>query len=392
MTNVLRLCSVFEPPAGVPLTGRGDPIGGMQNHTAALTRALDARGVTQTVLTSRPPGAPESQRLGERATVLRAGLPVPWFRQMYAVAAVRVAADAAVGADLVHAHLGEDLAVLPLARRIAADRRLPLVVTVHTSLRHTLPVIDARSAVLKVVGGAVERSAEAAASAVITLTPRLAARLLGDGVDRHRLHVIPSGVERSVFAGAGRDPFPGIPHPRVVFVGRLHPQKQVETLVRAAPLLAAPGVQVVIVGDGPDRAALEAIADPALVHFTGFLPHDHVPAVLAHADVFVLPSRYEELGSVLVEAMHSGLPIVASDTGGIPDAISHGVNGLLVPPGDPAAVARAVDLLLRDRDLARGLGDRAREKAAAYDWEVLADQVLDVYRSVLGTRARVAVP
>jgi glycosyltransferase involved in cell wall biosynthesis len=260
--------------------------------------------------------------------------------------------------------------------------------TVHTSVRHTLPVTDPRSAVLASVGGFLEGRAEAAADAVITLTPRLASRLLGDGVPRERLHVIPSGVERSVFAGPSPDPFPGTPHPRVVFVGRLHRQKQVDTLVRAAPLLRTPGVSVLVVGDGPDRAWLQELADPALVRFTGFVPHDEVPAVLRHSDVFVLPSRYEELGSVLLEAMHCGVPIVASDTGGIPDVITDGVTGRLVPPGDPAAVASAVDALLADRAAAARLGAAAQEAAGAYDWDVLADQVLRVYSSVVAAPRR----
>ncbi|HEY0128163.1 MAG TPA: hypothetical protein VGB40_03255, partial [Rubrobacteraceae bacterium] len=76
--RVLRLCSVFEPPTSA-VSGRGvkfDPIGGMQNHTAELTRALDRRGVVQTVLTTRPPTAPLSERLGDHARVIRLGLPV----------------------------------------------------------------------------------------------------------------------------------------------------------------------------------------------------------------------------------------------------------------------------------------------------------------------------
>src|SRR5918998_658298 len=84
--RVLRLCSVFEPPPSA-LVGRGvkfDPIGGMQNHTAELTRALDRRGVVQTVLTTRPPSAPYFQRLGDHARVIRLGLPVRRFRQLSA--------------------------------------------------------------------------------------------------------------------------------------------------------------------------------------------------------------------------------------------------------------------------------------------------------------------
>src|SRR5919106_4527928 len=84
--RVLRLCSVFEPPPSA-LVGRGvkfDPIGGMQNHTAELTRALDRRGVVQTVLTTRPPTAPYFQRLGDHARAVRVGFPIRRFRQLYA--------------------------------------------------------------------------------------------------------------------------------------------------------------------------------------------------------------------------------------------------------------------------------------------------------------------
>jgi glycosyltransferase involved in cell wall biosynthesis len=124
-------------------------------------------------------------------------------------------------------------------------------------------------------------------------------------------------------------------------------------LVAAAGLLEHPSAQVLLVGDGPERKALEreskriSIADR--VHFVGFVAHDRLPGVLAHADVLVLPSLYEELGTVLLEAMQAGLPIVASKTGGIPDVIEDGVNGLLVPPGNPGALARAIDRLLADR-------------------------------------------
>src|ERR687897_1433603 len=91
--KVLRLCSVFEPPPSA-LVGKGvkfDPIGGMQNHTAELTRALDRRGVVQTVLTTRPPTAPLSERLGDHARVIRLGLPIRRFRQLYGPQAAIIA-------------------------------------------------------------------------------------------------------------------------------------------------------------------------------------------------------------------------------------------------------------------------------------------------------------
>ena len=114
-------------------------------------------------------------------------------------------------------------------------------------------------------------------------------------------------------------------------------------------------------GDGPERKALERETERLGVgdrlHFVGFVTHDRLPAAMAHADVLVLPSLYEELGTVLLEAMQAGLPIVASETGGIPDVIEDGVNGLLVPPGDPEALARVIDRILSDGDLSRRLSE-----------------------------------
>jgi glycogen synthase len=391
--RVLRLCSVFEPPASA-LVGKGagfDPIGGMQNHTAELTRALDRRGVVQTVVTTRPPTAPHLQRLGNHARVVRLGLPIRRFRQLYGLQASIIAPILASRADLVHVHLGEDLAVFPIGAAAAKLHRLPLVLTVHMSMRHTLVVSDLRSAILKTLGGWIEGWGERSADAVLAITPRLARQLVSEGVEEDRVHVVPPGVNPALFAGLFEDPFPGIGRPRVVFVGRLAPQKGVRTLVEAARLLKTPGAQVLLVGDGPQRSTLEeeiqrqGVGD--MVHLFGFVPHDLVPAVLTHADLLVLPSLYEELGTILLEAMWVGVPIVASRTGGIPDIIDDGVNGLLVAPGDPQVLARTVDYLLADPDLARRLGEAARELARDYDWGVLAERVLAIYRSLIAGRS-----
>jgi glycogen(starch) synthase len=386
--RVLRLCSVFEPPPSA-LVGKGvrfDPIGGMQNHTAELTRALDRRGIVQTVLTTRPPTAPYFQCLGDHARVIRVGFPIRRFRQLYAPQAAIIAPILAARADVVHVHLGEDLAVIPIGAAAAKLHRLPLVLTVHTSLRHTLAVSDLRSAVLKTIGGPIERWGEHSAEAVLVITPRLRRLLLADGIDENRVHLIPPGVNPSLFEGPFEDPFAGIGRPRVLFVGRLAPQKGVHTLVAAAGLLEDPSVRVLLVGDGPERKALEREAERIdagdRLRFLGFFAHERLPAAMAHADVLVLPSLYEELGTVLLEAMWAGLPIVASRTGGIPDVIEDGVNGLLVPPGDPEALARAIDRLLADRALAYRLSEGARARGKDYDWEVLAERVLRVYRGV----------
>ena len=390
--HVLRLCSVFEPPESA-LGGRGaryDPIGGMQDHTAALTRRLAGRGVVQAVLTTRPPTAPHVARPAAGASVVRVGLPVRHGRQLYALPAAVLAPVLGRRADLVHAHLGEDIAVLPLAALAARQRRLALVITVHESPAHTTGVRDARTALIRVLGGPIERWAQRRAAATIVLTARLADRVSAE-VERERVHHIPRGIDRAAFAAPGADPFPHLPgRPRVVFLGRVVRAKGVETLVAAAALLRTPGVQVLLVGDGPDRARVQAAARrlglSGRLHVTGFVAHDRVPAVLAAADLLVLPSFYEELGTVLIEALQVGLPAVASDVGGIPEVVEHGRTGLLVAPGDPAALAQAIDAVLGDPALRARLQAGARARAADYDWERVTAQVHALYDAVVAQR------
>jgi glycogen(starch) synthase len=387
--RVVRLCSVFECTGGRAGSARFDPVGGMQTHTGELSRALDRRGVRQVVVTSRPPGRPRREGLGEHGTVVRLGLPVPVFRQGYAWPAAAVVARAAARADLVHAHLGEDLAVVPIALAAARRFRLPMVLTVHTSVAHTLAVTGLRSALLKAVGGWWEQFGARRADAVITLTPRLAELLTGSGIPAGRVRVIPSGVPDALFDadGPSADPVAGVPRPRVLFLGRLHRQKGVEVLVRAAAAL--PGVQVVLAGDGPERAALRRLAGRLgladRVHLLGFVPRRQVPALLRSADVLALPSRYEELGTAVLEGLRAGVPVVASDTGGIPSVLTDEVDGLLVPAGQPAALAAALRRVLTDDALARRLARQGRQRSRDYSWETLVDRVHDVYTGALRT-------
>jgi 2-deoxystreptamine N-acetyl-D-glucosaminyltransferase/2-deoxystreptamine glucosyltransferase len=382
MLRVLRLCSVFEPRDLTPAWVAYDPIGGMQNHVAELTRCLDRLGVAQLVVTSRLAGTADRARFGAHGRVIWAGLPVPVLRQGWALTAVRHVLGGG-RMDLVHVHCGEDLAVLPLARLAARRHGCPLVATMHLSVRHALRPVTARGVVLRAAGGVVEGWLLPGADAVIALSPSTARLLVGDQIPAGRVQVIPPGYDPALFAAASADPFGGLPRPRVAYLGRLAPQKDVGTLLQAFARLPA-DVQLLVVGDGPDRAALQRRAQRfgGRVHFTGFVPHAAVPAVLAHADLLVLPSLYEDLSSALIEAMAAGLPVVATRVGGTADLVRHGVNGLLVAPRDPAALAAAISQILADPAAAARMSAAARRTAAAYAWPDLARQVLAVYRQV----------
>jgi glycosyltransferase involved in cell wall biosynthesis len=148
-----------------------------------------------------------------------------------------------------------------------------------------------------------------------------------------------------------------------------------------------PEARLVLAGDGPEREPLRRLAQRLgvadRVTFLGFVPRAAVPGLLASADVQVLPSIYEELGTAVLEGMRIGVPLVASETGGLPSLVTHGVTGLLVPPGDAAALAGALRRLLADRELAARLADQARRESRDYSWTALAERVLAVYRRVL---------
>jgi glycogen(starch) synthase len=388
--HVLRLCSAFEaPPSALDARFVGfNTVGGVQSHAASLTRALDARGVAQTVITTRPPTAPHVARLGQQALVLRLGLPVPRLRQLYALPAAAAASVAAAAADVVHAHFTLDLGLVPIAVGVARAHDLPLVVTIHCSLRHTLEVTDRRTRAIQRGGGALEGWLERRADAVISLTGRLRERLVADGLDPAKLHVIPSGVEPHLFADSSVDPLADVPRPRITFVGRIEPEKDVSTLLHAAARLRR-RAEVIVVGDGSGREEVGRLADELgiadRVHVTGFVPRARIPAFLAHSDVVVHPARMEELGNSVVEAMYAGVPVVVSDVGGIP--VAHREDGLRVPAGDAAAFAASIDRVLGDAELGSRLGAAASRRARSeYDWDVLAGRVHDVYTRVIATQ------
>ncbi|MFC4496609.1 glycosyltransferase [Streptomyces ovatisporus] len=176
--------------------------------------------------------------------------------------------------------------------------------------------------------------------------------------------------------------------PLVVCVGRLCPQKGQRSLLRAWSRVTehVPGAWLVLVGDGPDRAALEDGA-PEQVLFAG--ASDVVSRWYAAADLTVLPSRWEGMALTPLEAMACGRPVVVTDVGGARECLPPGQEDLcLVPPDDPEALAASVTRLLRDDELRAHLGEAARKHVRAeFDVRQTAAAVLDLYREVLGAPA-----
>src|SRR5207302_6302360 len=181
----------------------------------------------------------------------------------------------------------------------------------------------------------------------------------------------------------------------VLFVGRLVERKGVSHLVDAVSLLL-PGadVRLVIVGEGPERARIEArIREQGLdgrVAVRGQVSDAELQAAYAAADAFVLPAVVdrrgdtEGLGVVLLEAMNHRVPVIASAIGGITDIVEDGVSGLLVPPGDATALAAALERLARAPDLSVSLGDAGyRRLHERFSWEAITRRWVEVYNAAV---------
>lgn len=163
----------------------------------------------------------------------------------------------------------------------------------------------------------------------------------------------------------------------VLFVGRLAEKKGVCFLLEAIRLV--PGARLVVVGDGPLRSELENLARPLgkRVRFEGAKTHEELKYIYASSDIFAMPSvtakdgDQEGFGLVMLEAFASGLPVVASDSGGIRDLIQEGHNGFLVPEKDPRMLAMRLNQLVLDNGERVRLGKNALETAKQYDYEVI---------------------
>lgn len=169
--------------------------------------------------------------------------------------------------------------------------------------------------------------------------------------------------------------------PLLLYVGRLSAEKQID---RLRPILDAnPEACLALVGDGPHRAELEQLFAGTQTQFIGYLHGEQLGAAYASADAFVFPSRTETLGLVLLEAMAAGCPVVAANSGGIPDIVSDGINGFLFDPEDEQGAIAAIQRLLANPAEREILRQAARQEAERWSWNAATRQLQDYYCEVL---------
>ncbi|MDQ2667697.1 MAG: glycosyltransferase [Gemmatimonadota bacterium] len=278
--------------------------------------------------------------------------------------------------DLVHAHwwFPNGLA----ATWVAKMAGVPLVTTLHgTDVRMARNISVSRPAFRHVLQQsaavtAVSRWLAAEAQSIVSIRPPV---------------VAPMPVATELFKPGARGERTG----RLLFVGRLTPQKGIELLVAALALLPD-DVGLDIVGDGPDRAALEQRARElnvsARIHFHGAVKQFELPSFYQRAAALVVPSSEEGLGLVAVEAQLCETPVIAFDSGGLPDVVQHDRTGVLVKERTAEALAAAIGGVLARADRGAALGEAGRLHAlATFAPESVARRYADIYRSAVGSSA-----
>ncbi|MGA2382381.1 MAG: glycosyltransferase family 4 protein [Gemmatimonadales bacterium] len=352
--------------------------GGGQRQLRLLAAGLKRRGHRCWAVVR-----PDTQLAGE---VARAGVPVVPLAPVIewdptAVHRLR-ALLTEVGADVIHAHSGHAVALAALA---SVGTRTRLVVT--------------RRVALPLRRNPVTRWKYARATRIIAVSEHVREILLAGGIADSRIGVVRSGVDlaqpqaparEATLASLGVDPRRLL----VVMVSALvPPHKDPETFVAAIAAARAAGCdcQALLVGAGPllgaaERACRRAGLDGVL-RLTGF--RGDALELLAAADVAVLSSRDEGLGTTLLDAMQAGVPIVATAAGGVREVVRDGLDGLLVPVGDGVALGAAIARVLSDPELGDALAESGRERVQAFSIERTVEATLRQYRmATSGSSAR----
>lgn len=383
--------------------------GGLGRHVTALTESLVAQGVSVTVLTQRPAGTAEFEQHGpinvhriappSESVPMEPNALVEWTTALDKTMAERgTQLCDELKPDVVHAH---DWVVHQTAIA-CAQSNLPLVATVHATEagRHQGWVHSDISRRIHRAEFALTRSA----NRVITCSNAMRNEVhqLFDA-DQSAIDVIPNGIDlnewtttpaevASIRTKLAND------RPTVLFVGRLEWEKGVHTLLEAAALLAEKPAnpKFIFAGTGTREAHLheqaQTLIDKGIVEFIGRVEDHELHALIAAADVQVIPSIYEPFGLVALEAAALGTPLITSNTGGLADIAGNNC-GLTFEPENPEQLALAIERVLADPKAAQQRSTLLTHRLhTEFNWSSIADQTIDTYRKAQSAHAHFGNP
>jgi 1,2-diacylglycerol 3-alpha-glucosyltransferase len=296
--------------------------------------------------------------------------------------------------DIIHTH--HPILLGQTAASKAADLNIPLVFTFHTQYweyTHYVPLLQ--EAIQEFLKNAIHnwlKDFMQKCQHIVIPSESIKEILIRDYGLEDRYTVIPTGTDLKPFLRADgktlRQSHGWQDDKVIVSIGRLASEKNWETLLRAAAHVHAqhPDMRLVLIGDGPERQTLEALATELgiaeRVTFTGQLPFEEVPTYLRAADLFSFASVTETQGLVTIEAMAAGLPVVAVDGSGTHDIIDNGKEGFLAE-NDPKALASAISEMLSDPQRMKQFSVKALKKARTFDANHLGKQMVKVYEQAI---------
>jgi glycosyltransferase involved in cell wall biosynthesis len=339
------------------------PSGGMANQCAQLVRLLRAEGMAVELVRTNAPYVPA---WSGRIPVLRALVRlVPYLLHLW-----RACGRADVVHVLANSGWAWHLFAAP-AIAIAHRRGTPVIVNYRGGNADTFFAAAPRH-VLRMLGQVALR---------VTPSTFLVRVFRAHGLDAE---VVPNIVDLSRFKPAPERAVGDAPH--LIVTRNLEPIYDIPTAIRVLVELrrSFAHARLTVAGSGPELERLRTMARELgvqdAVHFTGRIDNADIPALYASADCVINPSTVDNMPNSILEAFASGVPVVSTDAGGIPDMVVNGESGLLVPVRDVAAMAQGVASVLRDPALAQRLRQAGLAEAARYDWPKVRDQWLDAYR------------
>jgi len=366
-------------------------MGGIEKVSLEQSKRLTEFGYKIDVLTSKVKGQKEHPAKGIRVFAYpslnlaeRFGVPYP----ILTLKAYKKFEDIIKKCDLVHAH-GHVYMSSCLAGMIAKKCKKPFIVTQHNTF------IDYRSwlNILEHINDfTIGKSVLKHADRILTVSKETMKYVLKLGADKSKTSVIYNGVDSNCFysikKGESRKKL-GLPKKRrIIFSARRLVYKNgLDTLIESAALVTQdnPDILFVIAGKGPSRKLIEnSIKELGIeenIKLTGFVPDELLPVYYNAANYFILPSSSGEgLPLVLLEAMACGLPVIATTVGGTPEIIDQLKNGILVPPRNPKAIAKALSKLIADEKLGKSIGEEAKKSVKdRFSWEQNVRQLQRIY-------------
>ncbi len=372
-------------------------VGGIARHCNGLARALAHNGHDVHVVTLDFPGAPIYEELNG-IKVYRAstelGHPnfLTWaFLFNHFLEKKMAGVSRNVDFDVVHVH---DWLTGFAGISFKHQMQKPLVSTIHgTEIGRAQGLHNPDS--LTIDG--IEWWTTYEANKIIVTSASMKAEIQGHfRLPPEKIEIVPNGIDTkrynaSVDQSAVKGRYGVHPDEKLVLcVGRLVPQKGIEYLIRAVPRIAEryPEAKFIIVGEGWLRGHLEYIARSTghqwKITFTGWVPDQELIALLNSADALVVPSIYEPFGIVALEGMAAGVPVVASDVGGLAEIVEHEHTGILAYSRSPESIAWAVGRVLSDPDHSKEMVQNAQEMVQkTYSWEAIAMKTAKIYKEVV---------